>query len=211
MSKNGMTGNEKKNPKLRLVTPAGRVSFPKVFKAEAFEDQQPKFSCILLFDKKKMDITEIRKALLLALKTQWPKYKDLELGEEWPEEILNPISDGDKKKDLDGYKGMWVVAASNKLRPRLVKKVDGEIIDIEEGTDEFYAGCYARMDVRAYAWEFKSKKGTVLKRGVSLSLENVLKTGEGPRFSGKRSAEEAFGDIEVEETMDNSEDDDAGF
>lgn len=205
----------KKNERLRVITPMGRVSFPKVFKAEAFEDQQPKFSCILLFDKKKTDISELRKRLFRAKVDQWGEDK-----KKWPKGLLGPISDGDEKEDLEGYKGMWVVSASNKHRPRVVKKVDGEIVDIEEDTDEFYAGCYARMALRAFAWEFKSKKGTVLKRGVSFSLENVLKVAEGARFSGKQSAEEAFENIEVEEeeggndddsSDDDSDDDDVGF
>jgi hypothetical protein len=204
-----MKMTEKKKDPARVVSPVGRVSFPKVYKAEAFEDQQPKFSCSLLL-KKKADTQKddeglklLRRALHAAKVKQWgddPK--------KWPKGLLNPISDGDEKEDLDGYPGHWVVAASNKHRPEVV---DGNLEPIPEETDEFYAGCFARMALRAYAWEFKSQKGTVLKRGVSFSLESIQKHAEGERFSGRQKAEDVFERVEKEESDSNEEDEDGGF
>lgn len=206
---------EKKKDPCRVVAPVGRMSFPKVYKAEAFEDQAPKFSCIALLKKKQKDESQMDAPLLKELRRALKAAKVKQWGEDpkkWPKGLLNPISDGDEKEDLDGYAGMWVVSASNKHRPEVV---DGQLEPIPEETDEFYAGCYARMALRAYAWEFKSKKGTVLKRGVSFSLESIQKHADGERFSGRQKAEDVFDRIEETESEETEEsedsDEDAGF
>lgn len=198
-----MAKEKKVDPK-RVVTPVGRVSFPKVYKAEAFEDQAPKFSCTLLF-KKNTDLTPLKKALHAAKVELWGEDKN-----DWPKGLTSPIKDGDEKEDLDGYEGMYYLTAANKLKPDVV---DRALEPIAEESDEFYAGCMARMAIRAYAWEFKNKKGHVMKRGVSFSLENVQKIGEGERFSGRQKANEVFDRIE-ENDSDSDEfgdDDDSGF
>jgi hypothetical protein len=200
---------EKKKDPCRVVTPVGRVSFPKVFKAEAFEDQAPKFSCAVLLKKKSDEqkddavLKDIRRAVLAAKVKQWGEDKT-----NWPGKILSPISDGDDKEDLDGYAGMWVISASNRHRPEVV---DGDMNLITEESDEFYAGCFARFALRAYAWEFKGKTGKVIKRGVSLSLESIQKHAEGERFSGRQKAEDVFDRVESGDEDASDGDEDGGF
>lgn len=190
---------EKKKDPCRIVI-EGRVSFPKVYKAEAFEDQQPKFSAVCLV-KKKFDLTPVRKALFKAKVKQWGEDKA-----KWPKNLLSPIKDGDEMENpVDGYEGHWAISASNKLRPNVV---NGQLEPITEESDEFYAGCYAKFALRAYAWEFKSKKGVVLKRGVSFSLESLQKTAEGERFSGRPSVEDTFDKIEDNDGGDDDSSDD---
>lgn len=179
--------------------PKFRVSFPKVFKAEAFEDQAPKYSCTMLFDES-LDLSIFKKAVHAAKVKKWGADKT-----QWPKKIRSPFRDGNEKQDLEGYKGMIYITASNKHRPQVVGP---DKAPIAEETDEFYAGCYARASLNAFAYETKTKTGAILNRGVSFSLENIQKVGEGKRFSGRIDAEDSFDEIESASSDDTSSDDD---
>lgn len=199
-----MADAKKKDPKrvMGKDCPKFRVSFPRVFKAEAFEDQAPKFTCTMLF-KSTQDLTVLKKAAHAAKVDKWGADKS-----KWPKKLRSPFRDGNEKEDLEGYKGMIYITASNKHRPEVVGR---DLSPITEESDEFYAGCYARATLRAFAYDAKGNKG------VSFSLENIQKVGEGERFSGRVKAEDSFDALDEEEDEDtdsgddSEEDDDAGF
>jgi hypothetical protein len=195
----------KEKDRQRVVTPMGRISFPKVFKAEAFKDQKPKFSCTILF-KKNTDLSELKKAVHAAKVAKWGKDK-----EEWPKRLRSPFNDGNEKADLDGYKGMIYVTASNQHRPQVVDK---NMEAIDEASGDFYAGCYGRLALRAFAYDTAGNKG------VSFSLEHVQKLKDGEPFSGKPKVEDVFDEVDDGESDDDEddgvaddedEDDDGGF
>ena len=190
------------------ITPEFRVSFPSLFKARSFNEGEPKYSLTALVPKN----INLRK----SISTRY-KYGVMELcekaaeekwGAEWKKKKpAMPFKDGDEKEPmLDGYEGHNYFAMASKMRPGLIGP-DKEKIELE---DDFFAGCYARAEVSAYAYEY-SEKGKVLKRGVGLNLLNVMKTStEGERFSGPRQeAEEAFDGIE--ETDDDGSDDEDNY
>jgi hypothetical protein len=52
--------------------------------------------------------------------------------------------------------------------------------------DEFYAGCFARATIRAFAYDKNGNKG------VSFALQNVQKLKNGEPFGSKRKAEDDF-------------------
>lgn len=189
----------KKKDSQRVVTPVFRVSFPRVFKAEAFEDQAPKFSCTLLF-KASTDLTPLKKAVHAAKVAAWGADKA-----KWPKNLRSPFRDGNEKEDLEGYKGMIYVTASNKHRPEVVDK---NLEPITEESDEFYAGCQARAALRAFTYDTKGNKG------VSFSLESLQKVGEGERFSGRQKAEDVFDKVSDDSDTDedtDSDDEEGGF
>lgn len=177
---------EKPTDAKKVLTPKFRVSFPHVFKAQAMdENSEPKFSVVMLFDKK-TDISKLQKAHDLALKEKW--------GDKPPKGLLNPFKDG-SEKELDGYEGMIFVNASSKEQPQVVDQLKHEIMS----TKEFYAGCYARATIRAFAWEFKNKQGVVVKRGVSFGLNNIQKLADGEPFSGRTNADSDFDEVDTGE------------
>ncbi len=182
-----------KDPK-RVVSPVGRVSFPMVFKAKAFEDQKAKFSCVLLFTKK-TDLSKLIAAVDAAKADKWGSDKS-----KWPKSLRSPFRDGDEKQDLGGYEDTIYISASNQHRPEVVGR---NLEPITEESDEFYAGCFARLALRAYAYDTKGNKG------VSFSLESIQKTAEGERFSGRRKADEIFEQLDDEDA--EGSDDDGGF
>lgn len=187
-----MTGKKVDIEKKKVMTPKFRVSFPKVFEAEAFdENQKAKFSLVMLFDKKE-NLKKMKNAAAAAMFEKFGKQS------EWPKNYKWPFRDGDEERgDVDGYENTIFVNASSTKRPGLVnQKLEG-IIDEED----FYAGCYARAELIAFAFEKKGNKG------VAFSLQNVQKLGDGEAFSGKKKAEDVFDEVELDEDDESNYED----
>lgn len=187
--------NDKKNPK-RVITPKFRLSFPELFEAKAFAEAAPKFSLQMLFDKG-TDLTPLKKAVQLAAKEKW--------GDQMPKGLVLPFKDGDEK-EIDGYEGMIVVAASSKFKPQVVDAKLQEILT----PDDIYAGCFARAAISAYAWEY-GQGGKIMKRGVSFNLENVQKLAEGERFVKRSDASDDFDMVDSDTSSVNDDLDDDMF
>lgn len=186
--------------KKKCTTPKFRVSFPHVFKAHAFdESQDAKFSLTMLFDKT-TDLKELKRAVFNAATEEWgDKTK-------WPKNLRMPFRDGSEKSDMDGYEGKIFVNASSKQRPGVIS---GDRSPIAEEDNSFYAGCYAHATLIAFAYDKMGNKG------VSFSLQNIQKMGDGKPFSGRKAAEDEFDSVEDEsddpsnyaaETVGESED-----
>lgn len=178
--------------KKKVITHEFRVSFPAVLTPKAFEDQEPKYSLVMLYDKK-TDLSKpatnkageplsmsMKQAVFNAATEKWgPK-------EKWPKNLRLPFRDGDEKSDTPGYAGMIFVSASSKQQPGLVNAQRQPILNERD----FYAGCYARAELIAFAYEKMGNKG------VSFSLQNVQKLRDGEPFSGRKNAEDVFDSVE---------------
>ena len=165
------------NPATKVTTPEFRVSFPHVFKAHTgFEGQEAKYSLTMLFDKK-ADLTKMKAAVAAAATEKWGSDKT-----KWPKGLRTPFRDGDEKSDLQGYENTIYVATSSKQRPGLVDQSVAPIIS----ESEFYAGCYARATLTAFAYDKVGNKG------VSFGLQNIQKLKDGNTFSGRKRAEDDF-------------------
>lgn len=174
------------NEVLRVLTPKFRVSFPAVFKAEAYEGKEPKFSITMLFDGK-TDLSALKAAANAALDEKWPDKKKR------PANLRSPFRDGAEKPDLDGYDGCIFVRATSKTKPGLVDQNLQAIID----PADFYAGCFARATIRAYAYDNSGN------RGVAFALDNIQKLGDGEPFSGKTTAEQDFAPVASDDGGDD--------
>lgn len=172
--------------KKKCLTPEFRVSFPHVFeKHSGFEGQEPKFSIVMLFQKN-LDLKVLKVAAMNAAVEKWgPK-------EKWPKGLRMPFRDGDEKTDLSGYEGTTFVTASSKQKPQVVgnKKIDGQFPQLDKDSEEFYAGCYARATLIAFAYDKAGNKG------ISFSLQNIQKLRDGEQFSGRRNADDEFDEVE---------------
>ncbi len=164
----------------KVMTPAFRVSYPSIFKPTAFEGQEAKFSLVMLFPKE-TDLSALKAAAKLAVEEKWPDVNKR------PKDLRSPFRDGDvDKSDVAGYEGMIFATAKSKTKPGLVDQNVQPII--EEGV--FYAGCWARATVVAYAYD---KAGN---RGVAFSLQNVQKLRDDEAFSGRMNPEDEFAPVE---------------
>jgi hypothetical protein len=142
------------------------------------DSDKPKYSLVMLFDKA-ADISALKRIASAAKAAKW--------GDKPPAGLRSPFRDGDEKEGLAGYAGMTFVKASTKFKPDLVDKDRQPII----GEDEFYAGCWARCSLTAYAYDFQGNKG------VAFNLHNVQKLQDDDPFVGKLSAEDEFSDGET--------------
>jgi len=181
----------------KVITPIFRVSFPAVFTAKSFQNQPAKYSIVMLFDKK-TDLKEVKKAAFNAAIEKFGSKEKFPKGMKWP------WRDGDEKQDMAGYAGSIFISASAKesAQPGLVDKDRQQILSERD----FYAGCYARAELIAFYYDQMGNKG------VSFSLQNVQKWKDGEAFSGRKNAEDVFGDLEDDSNdSDNYADDDMGF
>lgn len=168
------------------MTPKFRVSYPNVFKAKAdFDGQEARFSIVMLFDKA-TDISTMKQLAQAVAAEKWGVDQ-----KKWPKNLRSPFRDGDEAKPgVDGYVNAIFVRASSKGRPGLVDANKVQIINQEE----FYAGCYARATVNAYAYD---RAGNC---GVAFGLQNIQKLEEGEPFSGRTKAEDDFDAISGPDT-----------
>ena len=189
--------SEEKSEKQRMkelrtcLTPEFRASFPVLFKPKAFRNNPPKFSLVMLFDKK-TDLTALKKAAYHAAVEKYGKDKA-----KWPKKFKMPFRDGDvDKADVPGYENtIFVTATAPEAYPPGVVNQRLEAIISES---EFYAGCYARAQLYAYPYD---EAGNV---GITFGLNNVQKLRDGPKFSGRENADKVF---DVVEDIDSDNED----
>lgn len=164
----------------KCLTPEFRVSFPHVFKPNAYKPgQEPKYRLTMLFDKE-TDLKELKRAVKNAVIEYFGSW------EKKPAEFVLPFHDGNTKKDLAGYENKIYVNTSSKSRPGVI---DRKKQPIAETDGSFYAGCYARATLIAFVYNDGE--------GAAFALQNIIKTGDGDQFSGKKSAQDEFADLEL--------------
>lgn len=171
-----------------LITPVGIASYAFVWKAQPSMNpgQDPKFSITLIVPKK-ADLSELKDAVNKAGEKKFGSnyQKLLKTGK-----INLPFRDGDEEREGDPlYEGKVFFSAKSTTKPGIV---DAERNPIEDEFD-FYSGCKCRLSVYPFGFDVNGNKG------VAFALNNVQKVGDGERLSGRRSPEEDFDDIEVEE------------
>lgn len=205
----------------KVKTPKFRMSYPNLKKAKAFGGGDPKFGLTMIYPKttklgepvldkngKKISISLLR-ALKNAAVEKWGANAEAVIEKLKKSPKGWPIRSGNKDKpDQPEYKDCFFVACSAKEdNPPGMVGQDRQPIS----ADELYAGCYARAELLAYAYDNEFGKG------LGFSLQNIQKLGDGKKFSGKKDASEAFDAVEDEsDDPDNyeeeSEDDDGlGF
>lgn len=174
----------------KVKTPVFRVSYPSIDKPKSFQGQEPKFSVVMLIPKD-ADLTAMRKAVYMAKVEKWGKDKA-----KWPP-MRETFRDGDREKpDTTGYKGHYFATASAKTKPGVIGRDQEVITDFTNG---FYAGCYAKATLIAFAYDNAGN------RGVSFSLQNLLKIKDGKKFSGRKEATEEFDAADFDGVEDESE------
>ncbi len=172
----------------KVVTPTFRVSFPYIFKPSAFKDQEPKYSLTMLFDKK-TDLSPLKKIMKAAAVEKWGIDQ-----KKWPKFKHPVFRDGDADKpDTQGYENTIFTTAKSKTQPGLVDQRLQPILNERD----FYAGCFARAEIIAYAYDQAGNKG------IGFSLQNIQKTAEGDRLGGRKDAADVF--EAVEDTSEDEE------
>jgi hypothetical protein len=180
------------NENTRVVTGKVRLSYVHVFEPWAQNaDDDPRYSCALLIPKSDTrTMAALRKAQQAALQNG----KDRTFGGKIPSSWADTIHDGDEEADLDKnpeYAGHYYMSVSSKTRPGVVDRSVQPILD----STEVYSGCYARVEVGAFPYNNKGKKG------VSFGLNHVQKVADGESFGGRSRAEDVFDELPDEDLI----------
>ena len=164
-----------------------QLSYPNLFKARAVDQgQTPKFSSVLIVDKKSPAIAQIKKINQAIIQNKWGD-KDVQ---------LKPLAmhDGEAKHPGDPqYKGKVLISASNTRKPGLVDRSVQPIIE----EDAVYPGVYANVSLNLYPYDHRTAKG------VAFGLQAVQIVRDGDRLDGGggEAAASAFSPIEDEDFM----------
>lgn len=167
--------------KLVLIPALG--SYVTVFKPRAFEQGEPKFSIVLLWEKSEKEKLKALTQSIVEVATQAFGANALELLKAG--KLKNPLRDGDLDKPGDTlYKGkLFLTASANADRQPGV--VDKSLQPVFEDS-ECYSGCTFRASVALFSFDTKGNKG------VAVGLNNLQVIAKGPRLDGRKSAEDDF-------------------
>lgn len=152
-----------------------RLSFCNVFDAKQVNGQgDAKFSCALLFPRTHPQLPEIVGALKKAASDKWGAKG---------EEVYNALKasdklclhDGDSKPEIDAYKGMLFINASNKQRPLVI---DGQRNPLVAADGKPYSGCYGNVMIEV--WPQDNQFG----KRINASLLGVQFVRDGDRLAG---------------------------
>jgi hypothetical protein len=155
----------------------------------ASEGGEKKYSvCILINKKDKANVDAIN-AVCDQLRKE---FADKNKGKV-PSTYKMPLRDGDEK-DGEEYQGHYFINATSKQKPGVI---DAAKNAISKEDDKFYSGCFGHVTVNFYGFDVSGNKG------IACGLNNIMKTKDGDRLSGKSSATDDFNDVEVEDNDDD--------
>lgn len=167
----------------KVITNEGRLSYAKLLEpGKEGEMDEGKYGTAFLIPKTdKETVKLLRQAVEQAMADGTKEFK-------WTNKDINkmdnPIKDGDEVGEEDSvYSNCFYINARSKRKPQVIN-TNREPLTIE---DDVYSGMYAKISVTAFPYDKGSK-------GVSFSLNNVLKLRDGERLSGAASAEDDFAD-----------------
>lgn len=178
-----------------VITPKGIASYAFVWKPQPSMNpgQDPKYS-IMLIVPKKADLSALKKAVQVAGKKKFGEAFEVGVKKG---RITLPFRDGDEEREGDElYAGKIFFSAKSSQKPGIVDENSNPIVD----EFDFYSGCKCRISVYAYGYDVNGNKG------VAFALNNIQKLGDGERLSGRRAAEEEFGDADDDDSDDDDND-----
>lgn len=171
----------------QVVTGKCRLSFVNLFEPKAMkEGDVPKYSVTAIIPKSDTKTIEAIKAAIQAAAEAGAQRH---FGGRVPTNVNNTFKDGDTETDDLGelqknkypeYAGNYYIRLSTKFKPKVLDANRQEIID----PTEVYSGCYGRVSMTFFAYSGDGK------RGVSASLNNVMKVEDGEPLTNMLKGDE---------------------
>lgn len=167
----------------KVVTGTVRLSYVHLFEPYAQDsNDEEKYSCVLLIPKSdKRTLKKIEDATKAAAE----QGKSSKFDGSIPKNLQTTLHDGDEEGDLEKnpeYEGHMYMSVSSKTKPGIVDQNVDPVMD----STEVYSGCYARVSINAFPYNYKGKKG------VSFGLNHVQKVKDGDFLGGRSRAEDDF-------------------
>lgn len=171
----------------QVVTGECRLSFVNVFEPKAMkEGDTPKYSVTAIIPKSD---TKTINAIKAAIQKAAENGAQRHFGGRVPTNVNNTFKDGDtetndlgelQKAKYPEYADSYYIRLSTKFKPKVLDANRQEIID----PTEVYSGCYGRVSMTFFAYSGDGK------RGVSASLNNVMKTRDGDPLTNALNGDE---------------------
>ena len=164
-----------------------RFSYTAVFQPKKNDDgTPPKYGVCIIIPKEDTETVNLVKEAIDAAKQRGKLEK---WGGKIPANVKSCLRDGDiDREDDEAFAGCYFLNASSRNKPGVKVLEDGVVSDALDEED-FYSGCYGAVTLDFFPYESSGNKG------VGAGLNNVIKTRDGDRLSGGRSAEEDFADL----------------
>lgn len=182
----------------KLKLPNVRIFFPRVFKAEDYEnDGRFAYSAKFAIVPGSTNDTLIREAIAAEAAMAWPKpgKAELKLLELSADKRAYCYRDG-KFAEYDGAEGVWVLTAKRQLKDGKPSVVDRDKTRLTEEDGKPYGGCFVTAHVEIWA----QAKGN---EGLRCSLRGVQFYADGPAFGGaSRATDDEFEVFEPEDADD---------
>ena len=169
-----------------------RLSFPQIWKPKSFEEgRDAQFQATFLLDPSDSEhaksIKEIKRA---AKKVLVEAFGEVPAGFK---RCFGLADKHPKKKEYDGYKGMFYISCGNTNRPTLV---DRKRRDLEESDGVLYAGCFVNSNITL--WTFDHPKGG---QGLAANLRIIQFYNDGEAFgNAPAKADEELDDVDIEDS-----------
>lgn len=164
-----------------------RFSYTAVFQPKKNDDGTPsKYGVCIIIPKEDTETVNLVKEAIDAAKQRGKMEK---WGGKIPANVKSCLRDGDlDREDDEAFAGCYFLNASSLNKPGVKVLEDGIVSDALDEED-FYSGCYGAVTLDFFPYESSGNKG------VGAGLNNVIKTRDGDRLSGGRSADEDFADL----------------
>ena len=173
------------NNPTKIVTGLVRFSYCDVFQPRAVnEGDEPKYSiCVLINKNDKETVEKIKAAVNAAIGSNTSTLAGKN-GQVNRATLKLPLRDGDTDRPDDpAFEGMYFLNATTKRKPAVVDIDRNPILD----PGEFYSGCYGRISLNFYAYNFQGTKG------IAVGLNAIQKIKDGEPLGGFVDVEAAFG------------------
>lgn len=167
--------------KRRIVIPC-RFAYLKCWKPEKDYGGQ-KYSLSAIIPKDDIETVEaIRRVIDYVKEQSVDKW-----GGQVPSNLRMPLHDGDKEKPHNPvFKNCFYLNAKTRQEPQIVDQNVNPITN----EAELYSGCYGKVSLTFYAYNFSGNKG------ISVWLGNIQKIRDGKRLSRTINASDEFSPIE---------------
>jgi len=175
-----------------------RFSFPVIWKAKSFAtDQEPKFQATFLLDPSdKAHASMIKQIKKEAKRIVMEQFGEVPKG---IKKCYGLADKHDKKKEYDGYAGMFYIQTSSTTQPTLADRNRNEVV---ESDGVLYAGCYVNTVITLWCQDHP-----VGGKGVNANLRIVQFVKNGEAFGNTPA--KADEELEVIDLDDDDEDDDS--
>ena len=164
-----------------------RFSYASVFQPKKNDDgTAAKYGVCVIIPKEDTETVALVRAAIDAAKQRGKAEK---WGGKIPANVKTCLRDGDiDREDDEAFAGCYFLNASSKNKPG-VRVLEGGVVSEALDGEDFYSGCYGAVTPNFFPYENSGNKG------VGAGLNNVIKTRDGERLAGGRSAEEDFADL----------------